>query len=699
MGWVAGGLLVLVVGLAYANSFSGPFVFDDPTSVADNPTIRQLWPPGPLLSPPVTAGVGGRPLANISFALSWALSGEKVWGYHAGNLLVHALAALGLFGLARRTLRRPGLRERFGAAADGLALAIAGLWALHPVQTITVDYISQRTESLMGLFYLLTLYGLLRSAEVGASRWWGPLTVAACAMGMACKEVMVTAPVVALLYDRTFLAGSFAAAWRARWKIYLGLAATWGLLAILLIGVESRGVGFGAGVVWWRYAAGGCYAMATYLKLALWPHPLVFDYGPNAIDAISTWPYVLAMVGLGILVVLALWRRPRLGFLGAWFLLILLPTSSVVPIVRQMVAENRVYLPLVAIAVGVVLGAYTWIGRRALSVLAVIALACGAATYLRNDAYRTRVGLWSDTVAKRPDNWRARNILAIALGNEGRPEEGIAQARESLRIAPGLAETHNNLGTLLDQAGRPAEAAAAYETALKIEPWRADTHTNLGNALCKLHRYGEAMAQLEEALRLNPHRAEAHGTMANLLFMAGRTEEALLHYETAVRLAPASPEIHEGFGHSLLRLGRRDEAIAHLEKTLALRPLSATAHYNLGNALVSNGRLADAVAQYREALRLDPGAAEAANNLGAILIQAGQRTQARESLEAAVRAKPDYFDARVNLAAVLLDDGFPAEARVHYEAALQLQPDSTQAREGLAKAAEKVASAKSAVPR
>ncbi len=218
--WLPATVIVLTVWAAYANSFSTPFIFDDLKSVVQNPTIRHLWPLADVLSPPTSlTGAVGRPVVNLTLAINFALGGLDVRGYHAFNALVHALAALTLFGIVRRTFLQPVLRAGFVAAAMPLALAVALLWALHPLQTESVTCVIQRTESLMGLFYLLTLYGFIRAVDApaphqGAGRVF---TVTVCLLGMATKEVMVGAPLLVLLYDRTFVAGQFfAAAWRQR---------------------------------------------------------------------------------------------------------------------------------------------------------------------------------------------------------------------------------------------------------------------------------------------------------------------------------------------------------------------------------------------------------------------------------------------------------------------------------------------------
>ena len=266
------------------------------------------------------------------------------------------MAGLTLLGLVRRTLQRPVLQERFGASALPLALAVAVLWTVHPLQTESVTYITQRYESLMGLFYLLTLYCFVRSVESAAPARWQVLSIGAGLLGVLSKEMIVTAPVMVLLYDRTFVAGSFLEAWRRRWRYYLGLASLWVLLVPLLAGVHQRSAGFELGVTWWRYALTSCRSVALYLKLAVWPHPLVLDYGPDIVQhAGEVLPYLLVLAVLVAGTLVALWRRPVLGFAGAWVFVILAPTSSVVPLAGQPTAEHRMYLPLAAmIGLGVV---------------------------------------------------------------------------------------------------------------------------------------------------------------------------------------------------------------------------------------------------------------------------------------------------------------------------------------------------------
>jgi len=210
-GWVVialAGLLAIAAAGVYGNSLSNPLVFDDIPQIKENQNIRQLWP--------VSAVVEGtrRPVAIYSLAINYHLGGLNPRGYHLVNIGLHILAGLALFGLLRRTLSGPKLRPRYGSSAAFLAFAMVLIWLVHPLATQAVDSIIQRMEVLMALFYLLTLYTLARAAEGPERGLWSVLCVAACLLGMLSKEVMVTAPLTALLYDRCFLAGSWREALR-----------------------------------------------------------------------------------------------------------------------------------------------------------------------------------------------------------------------------------------------------------------------------------------------------------------------------------------------------------------------------------------------------------------------------------------------------------------------------------------------------
>jgi tetratricopeptide (TPR) repeat protein len=684
-------VLVVAALAAYHNTFRAPFLFDDARAILENPGIRRLWPLWRAFWPQsANLTVSGRPVANLTLAVNYALSGTDVWSYHALNLLIHTLSGLTLFGIVRRTLMRPVLQTRFGGDALPLALVIALMWTLHPLQTEAVTYVIQRVESLMGLFYLLTLYCFIRSVESPRPFRWQVCTVAACLLGMATKEVMATAPLLVLLYDRTLLssrvADTFRSALQQRPRFYLALFATWLPLAGMVASTGwNRGAtaGFNVGVAPWTYWLTQFKAVACYLWLAVWPHPLVFEYGTFWVrHSGEVAPYALVVVPLAAATLIALRRWPAWGFLGAWFFVILAPTS-VVPGTIQMIVEHRMYLPLAAVITLAVLGIHAAVGRQSWVMFAALALGLGILAARRNADYRSELAIWSDTVAKRPDNTRARNGMALALDHAGRIPEAIQQFEAALRLTPGDVEVHDNLGVTLEHAGRIAEATQHYETALRLKPNFPEAHSNLGNALLRTGRVPEAIQQYKEALRLRPDYAEAEYNLGGALDQAGRTAEAIRHFEAAVRLKPDYAAAHNNLGNLLHRVGPTPEAIEHYEAALRIQPDFATAHHNLGVAFEEAGRIPEAIQQYEAALRIQPDLAEAQNNLGVLLCRSGQVAAGLAHLNDAVRLRPDYARAHFNQGVALVQAGRTPEAIQYYVEALRLQPDLVEAHNNL----------------
>ncbi len=622
--------LVLAVGVlaAYQNIFDKPFVFDDLPGIVANPTITQLWPPWTALSPPSETGssVAGRPLINYTFAINYALSGYEVWSYHALNLIIHVLAAWTLFGVARRTLLRPALAERFGNEALPLAFLIALGWAVHPLLTESVTNVIQRTESLSALFYLLTFYCFIRSLDSTRANRWRAGAVAACLLGVATKETVATAPVLALLYDRTFAAGTLAAAWHARGKFYAALASSWLVLAGLMWHSQHRGgtVGFGLGTVWWQYALKQCEAVPHYFGLALWPHPLAIDYGNGVETSLSAvW---LPALGLGLLLLATGWalvRRPGLGFAGAWVFFILAPSSSIVPLRTQTEAEHRMYLPLAALVVLAVVGLYTLVGRRAYAMMAVLALAWGWLTFQRNEDYQLVTGLWRNDVAVLPANARAHRNLATALGFLNRGAECIQEYRLSLSLDPLDPKTESSLGFVLSATGQADEALDHYRHAVALQPDDVVTRVNLGNLLKRTGQLPEAIAEYHQALRDQPNSVDIQINLGDAYNTARQPETALPYYQSAV---------------------------AH-------QPTSAPAHFGLGNTWLLLNHPADAEKEYKLALKLDPQNFLAEYSLGVIYSRSGNFAEARHDFMEVLHEQPDFAPARRALAALPASTG------------------------------------------
>jgi protein O-mannosyl-transferase len=615
--WFTCALIVLATVAAYRPALPTPLIFDDLQVITANPSIRHL---ATALSPPRDGrGVTGRPLVNLSFALNYAISGESPWTYHATNVALHALAALALFGCVRRTFRMRSLRATLGDAAVPLAAATALLWALHPLQTESVTCIAQRTESMVGLLYLATLYGFIRAIEPGAARGWFAFTLAACVAGMATKEVMVTAPVILWLYDRTFVAGSFRGAWRQRRGFYAALAASWLLLAWLVIGEHgSRGSVTGAapGSTVFAYALTQCGAMVRYAGLAVWPHPLVLDYDSRLVEntAEVALPAALLLLLLAA-TALGLRRNSAGGFVGAWCFVILAPSSSFVPLLPQPIAEHRMYLPLAALLAAALAATYRCAGRRALLAMVAGALALSLTTVRRNEDFRTAESIWRDTVAKQPANARAHFQLGFALEGAGRLADAIGSYEAALARHPGYAEARASLGRVLGEVGRFDDAVRQLESALALDPRLTVARKNLGLYLPFVGRSDEAVACLQAVLVEQPDDADAQTWLGDALVRQGHAAAAVPHYATAVQLQPRADKAETNWSAACLILGQPREAMRHAERALALNPKSNEARRNLGLAFASLGRTAEAAEQFNLVLRANPADAAAREQL------------------------------------------------------------------------------------
>lgn len=701
-------LLLTALAAVYWNAFQSPFVFDDRSGVFENTAIHNL---SQSLS---RAWTESRGLTELTFAFNYELHGLDVRGYHLVNDIIHFLAALTLFGVVRRTLLSERLRDRFGSAATGLAVAIALVWMIHPLQTQAVTYTVQRFESLMGLFFLLTLYCFRRGVD-DQDRRWLVLSVLCFALGARSKEVMFMAPFVVLWYDRAFIATS----WRellARKTYYLGLLAVAVLFmgpAVLRVahglwsqaGPVASGVPSGAGsgqadpsvllvqgMTPWSYLATQPGVILRYLRISLLPLGQCADYGwPIAQGTGQILPGALVV---GVLLLATLWaifRRPEWAFLGGWFFLILLPTSSIVPI-QDVAVEHRMYLPLVAIVTLVVLGTYSVFSRfanarphawgYALATLAVVAL--GGLTLARNEVYRTNESFWRDVIFKEPGNVRGHSNLGLALHEANRAEDATHEYQTSLKLKPDYPYAHYNLGNAYVALKQPDKAIAAYQQAIHFWPSYAGAFNNLGFALASIDRNQDAREAFAQALKLKPDYAGAYLNLGLLEAKEGNLAAAQAAYQQAISLDPTSAEAHQNLALVLSREQKWREALEQFDLALSIRPDYAKAHQNAGVVLMQMGQLRGAVEQLREAVRLQPSDAVALRILGSAQAAGDQVDEARTSYLAALEIDPKDAAAEAGLAGLAVKAEKFDVALKHFQRSLELAPNNGDVQHELA---------------
>ena len=633
--------------LAYQGALDGDFVYDDHGSVFANPLVvaHDWWN---MAFGEEHTSLANRPFACLTIVIDHALFGMDGAAFRRTNLVLHAIAAVLVGAVLRRALLAPNLAGRFSPTrASWIATAVATLWAAHPLGADAVAYVTQRSTLTMSLALLTCLWAVLRAAESPSPGRWRIAAVAALALGMASKEDLVAGPLLVVLFERAFLVPTWHAM-RARWRFHLAVAATWlVLIACIVAGPPNPTVGFDAQVkvtpLEWLFTQAG--VLVHYVTSTVWP---------SALRTVYDWPIVRSagaatLPGLAVLVLLAVvawqWRRrPWSGWLGALFFLLLGPTSSVMPIVTEVVAERRMYLPMLAVLVPVVIaiaGLDRW--------LAGAGLAAGQ-----------RVALWGVLGA-------APVVAAIATTRDYAPAYAsqarfwtLAYERNELQSDSLLVGSIlSGYARVLNDRGRGDEALAMLERAMRCPARQGVVPLNYSIALRARGRLADAERVLREAIAETPDWATARGELAAVLvdsFEADaargkviaddpRLVEACELTDRAYRRVP-KPEFLNTRGMALCRLGRLEEAEFVLRLATAQDPTRTDPWKTLGAVLLFAKRPAEAVQVWQTLLPRVPTDTGLRMNLAAAHLQIGNRTAARTMVAEVLRIAPTHAEAR-----------------------------------------------------
>jgi tetratricopeptide (TPR) repeat protein len=584
------GLTLAVFG-AWANALNAPFVLDDSINITNNLTIRGFGSDFAPWYPPDYTSLSGRPLTNLSFAVDYALWGLNPAGFRAVNMALHLFCAFLLMGIARRTFTIEDFPAFMRQRAALLAFGTALLWAVHPFATGAVTYISQRLEVLMALFFLGALYCAIRGWQGKRTFLWHLAAGICLVAGAGAKEVIAAAPFVLYAYDRVFYKRSVRQALAASPVLHAGAFVGLFILMALVATGRQAATAF-TEVSPLSYALTQTQVLFYYLKKAFWPLGLNFDlWWREPAQIAQAWPFVImtAMLLGGSLFLF--WKKHPAGFAGAFFFLVLAPSSSFYPL-PDMAVEYRAYLPLAALA-ALTAGGGAWLLDKAVKgrwffvwalIVATTAIGLMGVTIARNFVFADAVRLWTDTAQKAPHNPRAHVNLADALQSLGRHDLALGHLEKARELAPEAVTVYGGLGWAYLELGEIDKAFDNLEKAISLEPQRAVLHMLMALTLVRMGQKDAAIQYYEAALKLAPHIFRARYNLANLLLEKGQKLDALKLLEQVVLENPGHAGAWVNMGAILFDMGEFEQAITCFENALEIDPQMEAALINLQEA-------------------------------------------------------------------------------------------------------------------
>jgi len=610
------------------------------------------------------------PLTWLSLGLNYTLGGMAPWGYHLGNLLIHAVNAALLFFVARRLLTlatvlapadAPGnighaRPARSGDLAVALGAAAAALlWAVHPLRVESVAWITERRDVLCGFFYLLSVLAYLQGAtrDRTLTRRWLAASLLAFAAALVSKAMAMTLPLTLLVLD-VYPLRRHRLGWLALVREKLGYFALAGVGALVASWAVTRGAGWTS---YESYGIGARLAMTGYSfwfypwKL-VWPEKLSPLYElPARIDLLDgrfAWPSLGVVV---VTVLLVLGRRRVPGALAAWLqsMIVLAPVSGIAHAGHQLAHDRYSYLSGLGFVVLAGAGVAwlveqrarervsRWVFGASATALVFALIGLGASTWIHSRVWRDSESLWRAAVTADPSCALCHQKLGEVLPTAGLHGAAEAELARAVALRPDRPTAHNSLGAFLVSRDRLAEAEAEFREAIRLMPSYPDAVANLGALHARQRKYAEAIVELRRAVALSPQQESAPRNLAFALdsagielARAGRPAEAVVFFKEAIELQPAEPAFWRNLGQALVEDGKPGDAISPLQRAVALRPQGATERFWLARAYLLAGRSAEAQGHIDALRSLDAAAAA-----GLSLARAQDRTHVNSGWNAA----------------------------------------------------------------
>jgi len=536
-------LLALVVFGIYGGSLDYPFEFDDThviltnTKVQDPSYIPKFFYERGMFPEEDALSASYRPLLFTTYSLNYMASGTSPRSYRLTNILIHVLCAFLVYLIACSLLAQPPPGGKTAAPGTGVvwpyALGAALLFAVHPIQTEAVVYITARSSSLTAALCLASLWSFIRYHKSRRPGWLAG-TYIAYGAALLCKETAVPFLLVFPLTARALESGRTGA--RLSFRAYAPLVAGAVALAVRRVSLLKSYAGhqpLERGMI--EQWMSGLAAVAKYLKLMVFPFGLSIEHGFTPVTGVADIRFLLG-AALAAAALAAFWyfyrRNPLVSMLIAWPFVALSP--EILLRVKDIVVEYRMYLPMAGI---LILAAY--LARRytaapargGASVAAVLitltfTVGLSVLSYDRVRVWQSPVSLWSDVVSLYPDNVRARNNLGMAMGVAGDYSGAMEQLQAAVRLDPTDFEAIINLGNVYAETGRFQKSIEVYKSALTIKPTDYSVNYNLALSYIDMGDFDSAYAIFARMLTLFPGNRELPKAAAGILSSHGRPDLA-----------------------------------------------------------------------------------------------------------------------------------------------------------------------------
>jgi len=615
-----------------------------------------------------------------------------------------------------------------------VSLFAALIFVVHPIQTQAVTYIVQRYASVAAFFYMASVLFYLRArlkTQNPESRTQNPkhrthnpelktqnsesqtastfylqpclfylLSFVCGILAFLSKQNAASLPGAILLVEYVCFGGTWKQ--RARRIFWITPAVVLFILFVLYNMGAFSGADLGQmledvsdlareteDVTRWDYLCTQFNVLVIYIRLLLLPVNQNLDYiypfKTGFFDGFTPFAFGL----LAGLILLAVWQRKRypVFFLAVfWFFITLSVESSLIPI-RDALFEHRLYLSMFGFAFLAAWLTFRFLpGRRVAAVFICVLMVgtLGFATYLRNQVWRDPVTLWSDVLAKAPQNARACLNLGKAFAAKKRYEDATRCYRFLLNADLKNVKAYNNLGVVLKKQGDIAGAIRCYKNAIEVDSDSYMTHYNLGNLLDEQGDLEGAVRHYTEALRIKPENVKAHSNLGVVLSRMGNSEKALTHFQKALRIDPGNAGIRNNVGAIFEMKQNFADAAQNYCEALVQMPGYADALVNLTRVLKSMKDPAAAVQLYRRVLGSDSENADVHRQLGIAMSRMGDFKNALDHFRQAVRINPLDASARYNLGLALSRQKKTKEAIRQYSESLKLRSNNPKAHYNLA---------------